>query len=157
MKIKVELIDEVNYPETPKKQEFKDWVQKAMEKILTLKTLIPAKEVSISLVDIDKSAALNQQYRQKPGPTNVLAFGYPIMPGIPLETLGDLVICSGVVAEEANKQDKILKAHFAHLTIHGILHLLGYDHETELQAKEMEQLETQVLLELGFPDPYLLR
>lgn len=148
MALNVEIIDEAAVDDTPAPADFQRWAEVAV-----LNDSITS-EVTITLVDKDKSAALNQQYRQKSGPTNVLAFEYPQMPGIDNETLGDLIICSEVVTEEAAQQHKALDAHFAHLTIHGMLHLQGYDHHIEDEAIKMEQLETKLMQQLGFQDPY---
>ena len=96
----------------------------------------------------------NARYRHKPGPTNVLSF--PFEADIPLEVplLGDLVICAAVVEREAREQDKPIEAHWAHMLVHGTLHLLGYDHVTDAQAHEMETTEIQLLQQLGFSNPY---
>lgn len=154
-KTKIIIMDEAAFPNSPSKQEFKHWAQHTLNRVLKLhESIIPAPQLNICLVDKEQSTMLNQQYRKKTGPTNVLSFEYPKMPGITPDTLGDIIICSEVTAEEALQQNKDIKAHFAHLTIHGILHLFGYDHEKDKEAEEMEQLETVLLLELGFSDPY---
>lgn len=111
-------------------------------------------EVSLKIVDKEEGALLNQQYRGKPGATNVLSFPYRV-PGQPKSLLlGDLVICAPLVKEEAEAQHKALKAHWAHLVVHGALHLLGYDHIKKEEAALMEGLEVQLLQQLGFPSPY---
>jgi probable rRNA maturation factor len=114
----------------------------------------PDAEVSVCIVDEAESQALNAQYRHKDYPTNVLSFpaDIPAELGIPL--LGDLVICAPVVAREAAEQGKTPEAHWAHMLVHGALHLLGYDHIDDADAEEMEGLETQILTRLGFPPPY---
>lgn len=114
-------------------------------------------ELTIRVVDEAEGAKLNQTYRHKAGPTNVLSFPAELPPGVPLAVLGDLVICAPVVAREAAKQGKAPAAHWAHLTVHGCLHLLGYDHMEDAQARDMEGLETRILADLGFPDPYAPR
>lgn len=111
-------------------------------------------ELTVRLVDSDESQQLNHDYRGKDKPTNVLSFPFQNPPGITLPLLGDLVVCKQVVEKEAIEQCKSLNAHWAHMLIHGTLHLLGYDHITEEEAIEMETLETKLLLELGFPAPY---
>jgi probable rRNA maturation factor len=111
-------------------------------------------ELVIRIVDAAESADLNQTYRQRSGPTNVLSFPCEPPPGIPVKLLGDLVICAPLVAEEAAAQQKSVTAHWAHLVIHGVLHLLGYDHENDPPAAAMESLEIRILAELGYPDPY---
>lgn len=111
-------------------------------------------EVSVLIVDTEEGAELNEQWRGKQGATNVLSFpsGLPAELNLPL--LGDLIICAQVVEREAQEQSKALQAHWAHMMIHGTLHLLGYDHIIEAEAEEMEALETKILAELGYPDPY---
>ena len=111
-------------------------------------------EVSIRIVGEAEGAELNARYRGKTGATNVLSFPAELPPGVPLPMVGDLVICAPVVEREAQAQGKQASAHWAHLTVHGCLHLIGYDHEEEAQAAEMEALETAILAGLGFPDPY---
>lgn len=114
-------------------------------------------ELSIRIVAEPESAELNDTYRHKAGPTNVLSFPAELPPGVPVATLGDLVICAPVVAREAAVQGKSPEAHWAHMVVHGCLHLLGFDHEDDRQAAEMEPLETAILAGLGFPDPYAPR
>ncbi len=111
-------------------------------------------ELTIRIVDEAESAELNESYRGKPGPTNVLSFPFEAPPGIPLPLLGDIVICAPKVAREAAEQGKPEEAHWAHLTIHGCLHLLGYDHIEEEEAEAMEALETELLATLGYANPY---
>ena len=111
-------------------------------------------ELVIRVVGIEESSALNQQYRKKKGPTNVLSFSYEKSDTVPLETFGDLVICASVVEKEAAEQKKSLDAHWAHMIVHGVLHLLGYDHIEEADALEMEALEQAILGGMGFPNPY---
>lgn len=111
-------------------------------------------ELSVRIVDEDESQELNCQYRHKDKPTNVLSFPADLPPELELPLLGDLVICAPVVAREAAEQHKTLAAHWAHMVVHGTLHLLGYDHIDDDEAEIMEQLETEILLDLGFPAPY---
>ncbi|WP_252178267.1 rRNA maturation RNase YbeY [Endozoicomonas sp. 4G] len=113
-------------------------------------------EISLRIVDLKEGAELNQQWRQKEGPTNVLSFPSDLPEELNLPLLGDLVICSPVVEREAREQNKTLQAHWAHMMVHGTLHLLGYDHIEEDEALTMESLETAILQSLGFPDPYQL-
>ncbi|MGL5337628.1 MAG: rRNA maturation RNase YbeY, partial [Aeromonas veronii] len=94
-------------------------------------------------------------YRGKDKPTNVLSFPFEAPPGLELPLLGDLVICRQVVEREAEEQGKPLMAHWAHMVVHGSLHLLGYDHIEDEEAEEMEALERDIMQELGFADPYL--
>ena len=113
-------------------------------------------DLAIRLVDSKEGLALNRHYRGKDTPTNVLSFPAELPAGvdIPMPLLGDLVICAPVVAREAEDQGKALNAHYAHLTIHGVLHLLGLDHEDEREALAMELLEREILAGLGYADPY---
>lgn len=111
-------------------------------------------EVSVLIVDTEEGAELNEQWRGKQGATNVLSFPSDLPAELNLPLLGDLIICAPVVEREAQEQSKALQAHWAHMMIHGTLHLLGYDHIIEAEAEEMEALETKILAELGYPDPY---
>ena len=114
------------------------------------------KEITVRIVGRSESAYLNETYRHKHGPTNVLAFALEPPAGLGLSLVGDLVICAPLVFQEARRQGKRPEAHWAHLVVHGVLHLLGYDHEQPSAAATMETLETQVLERLGFPNPYVL-
>ncbi|PSU32217.1 rRNA maturation RNase YbeY [Photobacterium lutimaris] len=111
-------------------------------------------EVTIRLVDEEESHSLNHGYRGKDKPTNVLSFPFEAPPGVELELLGDLIICRQVVEKEAMEQDKPLNAHWAHMVVHGSLHLLGYDHIQDDEAEEMEGLETDIMQQMGYADPY---
>lgn len=133
---------------------FRKWVAAA------LKGRIREADLAIRLVDAKEGRALNRHYRGKDHATNVLSFPGQLdqtikLPrGVTMPLLGDLVICAPVVAREARDQDKALAAHYAHLTVHGTLHLLGWDHADDKEAEAMEQLERQILSELGIDDPY---
>ncbi len=111
-------------------------------------------ELTLRLVEEGESSELNQRFRGCAGATNVLSFPAELPSGAPLALLGDIVICAPVVAHEAEQQGKALAAHWAHMVVHGILHLLGYLHEEEAQAHEMESIEREILAGLGFSDPY---
>ena len=113
--------------------------------------LIGGGEITIRLVEADEGQTLNQEYRGKDYATNVLSFPYDTEPVVS----GDLVICPSVVAREASEQNKPLAAHYAHLTVHGMLHLQGWDHENDDDAQAMETEETEILAALDYPDPYL--
>ncbi|EGA68034.1 metal-binding heat shock protein [Vibrio sinaloensis DSM 21326] len=115
----------------------------------------PQAEVTVRLVDEQESHQLNFDYRGKDKPTNVLSFPFEAPPGIEMDLLGDLIICRQVVEREAIEQQKPLMAHWAHMVVHGSLHLLGYDHIEDDEAEEMESLETEIMQEMGFLDPYL--
>jgi probable rRNA maturation factor len=110
--------------------------------------------LTIRIVDAAESADLNERFRSKKGPTNVLSFAADVPDIVELPLLGDIVICAPLVAEEAVAQKKELEAHWAHLVIHGVLHLTGFDHQSETQAAAMESREIALLAVLGFPDPY---
>jgi probable rRNA maturation factor len=109
------------------------------------------------VVDEAEGRELNRQYRHKDYATNVLSFPADLPPELGLPLLGDVILCAPVVAREAQAQGKSLDAHYAHLTVHGVLHLLGYDHETISDARTMEGLEVQILDSMGIPDPYAER
>lgn len=133
----------------PSEKQFIQWVTSA----LSDKT--PSAEICIRIVDKTESAALNTKYRQKSGPTNVLSFNSGLPPEMTEHCLfGDLVICADLVAEEAAAENLPIEDHWAHLVIHGCLHLLGYDHELDKEAEIMEKLETDIMLKLGLADPY---
>lgn len=108
----------------------------------------------VRIVDADESQILNRDYRGKDKPTNVLSFPFEAPPGVPCEHLGDLVVCLPVLQAEAAAQQKPLNDHFAHLVIHGVLHLQGYDHIEDEEAEQMETLEVELLQRLGITDPY---
>ncbi|MRI32841.1 rRNA maturation RNase YbeY [Endozoicomonas sp. OPT23] len=114
-------------------------------------------EVSLRIVDLEEGAELNFQWRQKEGPTNVLSFPSDLPEELNLPLLGDLVICAPVVEREAKEQGKTLTSHWAHMIVHGTLHLQGYDHIQDDEAEEMEALETSIMQTLGFDDPYQVR
>jgi len=111
-------------------------------------------QMTVRVVDEAEGATLNESYRGRSGATNVLAFAFdaPELPS--LRILGDVVVCAPVAAREAREGSKRLDAHWAHLVVHGTLHLLGYDHEEPRSAREMEAIEREILGGLGFPDPY---
>lgn len=111
-------------------------------------------EVCIRIVDRTEMQALNRQYRGQDKPTNVLSFPADLPAGINLPLLGDMAICAPVVADEAVAQGKALPAHWAHMVVHGLLHLLGHDHQHEAEAERMEALETEILRSLDFAPPY---
>ena len=107
-------------------------------------------QITVRFVDADEGLALNNEYRGKDYATNVLSFPYDSEPVV----TGDLVICPSVVASEAAEQNKPLAAHYAHLTVHGMLHLQGWDHENDDDAQAMEDEEREILAAMGYPDPY---
>ncbi len=128
---------------------FRRWVSAA------LNGRIRQADLAIRLVDTKEGRAFNRHYRGKDYATNVLSFPAELPEGVKLPLLGDLVICAPVVAREAREQGKRLNDHYAHLTVHGALHLLGWDHDDEREAECMEQLEREILASLNIADPYL--
>ncbi|MGX9740647.1 rRNA maturation RNase YbeY [Pseudocitrobacter corydidari] len=112
-------------------------------------------EVTIRLVDTAESHELNLTYRGMDKPTNVLSFPFEAPPGMEMPLLGDLIICRQVVELEAKEQNVSLDSHWAHMVVHGSLHLLGYDHIEDEEAEEMEGIETEIMLALGYEDPYI--
>ena len=137
----------------PAAMSFRRWVAAALD------TRIREADLALRIVGEDEARAFNRHYRGKDYPTNVLSFPAERPPGLPKNArfplLGDLVICAPVVARKAAEQRKPLSAHYAHLTVHGALHLLGWDHDNEADAHAMEQLEREILAGLGIDDPYL--
>ncbi|MGZ8237169.1 MAG: rRNA maturation RNase YbeY [Methylobacter sp.] len=111
-------------------------------------------EIVVRIVDEQESAELNEQYRHKSGPTNILSFPVDLPEGIELDLLGDLVICAPVVEKEALEQGKTLTHHWAHIIVHGVLHLLGYDHIEDDEAELMENKEIAILNKLQIDNPY---
>lgn len=136
----------------PAEKRLQRWLDTALEIVGNTEAL----EVTVRLTDNDEIRELNHEYRGKDAPTNVLSF--PCDWDLPEEPrlLGDIVIAVEVVNREAKEQNKKMEAHWAHIVVHGLLHLLGYDHLNDADAEKMETLEKQILAKLGFPDPYLL-
>lgn len=134
--------------DVPDAAQFQRWAEAA------LNVRINESELTVRVVDASESQTLNATYRGKDKPTNVLSFPFEVPDGIDLPLLGDLVICAEVVREEAQNQQKPLQNHWAHMVVHGTLHLLGYDHIEDAEAEEMEALEIKILAELGIDNPY---
>ncbi|MGD8907896.1 MAG: rRNA maturation RNase YbeY [Chromatiales bacterium] len=132
----------------PDDESFRRWVEAALAQYP-----LPV-ELVIRLVDEEESRQLNHAYRGKESSTNVLSFPFEAPPEVPSPLLGDLVICVPVVAREAREQGKTLESHWAHMVIHGLLHLLGYDHQNDEEAQRMESRERELLDQLQYPDPY---
>ncbi|MDF7667352.1 rRNA maturation RNase YbeY [Orbaceae bacterium ESL0727] len=134
----------------PSEEQITQWLN------LILLQFVDKAEITIRIVDADEIQQLNRTYRHKDKPTNVLSFPFesPIEIDVPL--LGDLVICKQVVAAEALEQHKSLTSHWAHMIVHGCLHLLGYDHILDEEAEEMENIEIDIMRQLGFANPYQL-
>lgn len=142
---------ELHHPSMPDTHTLTPWVTQVIQP--HQKTA----ELTIRIVDIDEISQLNQQYRGKQGPTNVLSFPADLPEHIHIPLLGDIIICAPIVAEEAQKQNKTPEAHWAHIITHGVLHLLGYDHIDNQDAEEMEALETALLASWGFANPYICK
>ncbi|MEZ8229878.1 rRNA maturation RNase YbeY [Vibrio splendidus] len=134
----------------PTEQDIQLWLDK------TIPQFQENAELTVRIVDTEESHQLNHDYRGKDKPTNVLSFPFEVPPGMELDLLGDLIICRQVVEKEAEEQNKPLLAHWAHMVVHGSLHLLGYDHIEDDEAEEMESLETEIMQTMGFEDPYIL-
>ena len=142
-------------PDIPSDAQVCEWISRTVDAVGTLPP--EGAEVSVRLVDTDEIRTLNRDYREKDKMTNVLSFPAGDIAGLPAEApwaLGDIVICAEVVSEEAAAQGKRVADHWAHMLVHGTLHLLGYDHELDTEAVEMESLETRILCGHGCPDPY---
>lgn len=133
----------------PAQELIERWIAAALES-----QQLQEAEVSVYIVDEAEGQELNAQYRSKDYPTNVLSFPADLPEELDIPLLGDLVICAPVVEREAQEQGKALEAHWAHMLVHGSLHLLGYDHIDDAEADEMEALETHIITGLGFPAPY---
>ncbi len=146
MSLELQLASEVD--DLPAESDFKTWAETALEDA-------ERRGLVIRIVDEAESRQLNRDYRGKDSPTNVLSFPFEASPGVPNEHLGDLVICAPVVKREAKEQGKVESHHWAHMVIHGVLHLRGHDHQDNAEAEIMENLERQLLAGLGLPDPYL--
>lgn len=148
MTIELELQIASTTSAIPSKNQFEQWVT------TTLVNYPHDTELTIRIVDEAESAQLNNAYRHKQGPTNVLSFPFSAPEGIDLPLLGDIVICAPLIKKEAKEQAKSELAHWAHIVIHGTLHLLGYDHIEKQAAEEMESIEIEILQKLEFPNPY---
>ncbi len=139
--------------EIPARESIEKWVRATLEGAGFAGREV---ELTIRIVEPEESARLNRTYRHKTGSTNVLSFPFENPPGVTLPLLGDLVICASVVEQQAARQHKTVVAHWAHMIVHGVLHLLRYDHIEPQQRQEMERLEISILAGLGYEDPYLM-
>ncbi len=149
MKLALE-IENASGEKVPKASAMRRWIAAALEAAGREDT-----ELCIRIVGETEGRALNRQYRNRDYSTNVLSFPAGLPPELRLPLLGDLAICAPVVIGEALQQEKAIDAHWAHMLIHGTLHLLGYDHINDTEAAQMEALETSIVTGLGFPPPYL--
>lgn len=165
MQVIIDLQDMLEKP-MPSLEQMQRWTEKALiahheneftgptsQEFITLNNEIDY-ELTIRIVDSEEIQSLNREYRGKDKPTNILSFPSDLPDFVDLPLLGDLVICLSIIESEAIEQEKLLEAHWAHIIIHGCLHLLGYDHINDEDANIMEPLETQILNTLGYKDPY---
>jgi probable rRNA maturation factor len=153
-------LDEISSIELPDNKLIQQWASAAIDAALKNKNQEKYNEMqmTVRIVEETEISQLNENFRHKSGATNVLSFPFVPPPGIPIDetfySLGDLAVCATVVNKEATEQLKKNIAHWAHIIIHGTLHLMGFDHQNEKEACDMESLETKIMFELGFPDPY---
>ncbi len=153
------VLENAEQQDVPDAGHIQTWVNAAVQQAESGELMTnKATQMTVRIVETDEMTELNQQYRQKAGPTNVLSFPFESPPGMPTDlmepTLGDVVVCAAVVMREAAEQGKTLIAHWAHMIVHGTLHLLGYDHIQNNDAQKMESLEIIVLAGLGYENPY---
>lgn len=156
MNVTVEISNDCDTDWVPADKLCESWIQSVLQAVKNENAYC----ISLRFVQETEARELNNQYRGVQSATNVLSFpsDFPANLGSQLDypPLGDIVLCPEVVEHEAQQQGKPLRAHWAHLLIHGVLHLLGYDHDTEDNANDMENLEIKALERLGFPNPYLI-
>jgi probable rRNA maturation factor len=150
MPIEVDVQYASDLPDLPDQSQLQLWAENA------LKDLRENAELTIRIVDEDEGTQLNEQWRKSQGPTNVLSFSHEGEAEIAPNLLGDIVVCAPVVAREAKEQNKDIDAHWAHMVIHGVLHLNGFDHINPEDADRMESLEIKILEELNYNNPYLI-
>lgn len=150
MSVTVEVQYEVDAG--PDEDDIRRWVAAVLEVEQSNRDV----ELTVRIVGVDEITELNERYRHKTGPTNILSFPFQAPPGVELNLLGDLVIAAPIVEKEAAEQNKTPTAHWAHMIVHGTLHLLGYDHQAPLEAEDMEAREIRILQTLGYANPYLL-
>ena len=135
----------------PATEKLEDWANQALSNVKNVS------DMTIRIVDENEIQSLNHTYRHKNSTTNVLSFPAEIPEEVELPLLGDIIICASVVEKEAKKQKKSLESHWAHMIIHGTLHLLGYDHLNDTEANEMETKEIEILSHFGYSNPYLIK
>lgn len=144
----IEIQDVFKSADQPDQQQIQSWIDAALD------GYEQDTEIVVRIVDQQESAELNEQYRHKSGPTNILSFPVELPEGVELSLLGDLVICAPVLEKEAQEQNKLLAHHWAHIVVHGVLHLIGYDHIDDVQAELMENKEIAILNKLHINNPY---
>jgi len=152
LRLRVFVQNQVGRKGVPVSRSFERWVRAALAKRRS-----GIVEINIALFDEPAARELNERYRGKDYATNVLSFPHRPMPRDRSALLGELALCPAVIAREAREQRKVPRDHYAHLTVHGVLHLLGHDHESMRDAKKMEAIERRVLAEFGIRDPYVER
>ncbi len=149
-------LDDADLVRLPDVEKFSHWARAVFDALE--KSFVGEPQMTLRLVEEAEIVQLNRDYRHKDMPTNVLSFPFEVPQGLPASEcnseLGDVVICAPVVQREAGQQSKTEESHWAHMVVHGTLHLLGYDHITDAEAVQMESLEIQVLVGLGFTNPY---
>ena len=155
--LELDVIYAARRPWVPRRAQFADWTSAALSGAAARPAAHAAVRTTLSILVVGaaRSRSLNLRYRNRNRPTNVLSFNGAGMGPDGRHFLGELVICAPVVAHEAKAQGKAAAAHWAHMTVHGVLHLLGFDHERRADAKRMEAREIQILDRLGFSDPYV--
>jgi probable rRNA maturation factor len=146
--VEIDLQNDEDIVNVPDPSLFQKWVEASLQQSYV------RLEQSIRIVDEDESRTLNRDYRSQDKPTNVLSFPAEASEYLDYDNLGDLVICAKVVEQEAEQQSKSLLAHWAHMVVHGMLHLQGFDHLNDEQAEKMESLEIEILATLGQTNPY---
>ena len=149
MKVNVDIENVSSYEDIPDQKCFHRWVS------ASLSNYKKSAEVAIKIINEAESAKLNYRFRKKNCATNILSFPADLPKSLNFPLLGDLAVCVQVVMREAIEQNKEINAHWAHMIVHGSLHLIGYDHEDDLAAKNMEALEIKILGDLDFPSPYI--
>lgn len=142
----------VEAAELPTVASFQHWVDTVLKQVQPER--LASAQLTVRLVDLAEGISLNETWRHKTGATNVLSFPFEAPPEVELPLLGDIVICAPVIAQEAQAQGKSVSAHWAHMVVHGVLHLLGYNHLETAEAEQMESLEIQILQHLGYANPY---
>lgn len=153
MNVSVDIEIATDGDDPPEPDSIKRWLHAVLERELPADDPREV-EISVRVVDREESHTLNKRYRHKDAPTNVLSFPSDLPSDLPFRHLGDIVLCAPVIGDEAREQGKAVDDHWAHMLVHGALHLLGYDHIDEVDATVMESLEVEILSQFGVADPY---